>query len=57
MALDELRDNEKTIPVNGLDVLIEDYIRPYLDGYTIDFVNTPYGDGFTISSPDGNGCC
>jgi Fe-S cluster assembly iron-binding protein IscA len=57
MALDELKDNEKAIQVNDIDVLIDEDIKPYVEGYVIDFVNTPYGDHFTLRSEQSNSCC
>ena len=49
MALDEPKENEQPIHVNGIDVLVEDFVRPLVDGTTVDYVNNPDGKGFVIS--------
>jgi Fe-S cluster assembly iron-binding protein IscA len=55
MALDEPEADEKTIPVNGLDVLISDMVQDLASETTIDYVVEPYGEGFIID--DGRGRC
>ncbi len=49
MALDEPQENEQPVHVNGIDVLVEDSVRPLVDDTTIDYVEHPYGEGFTIT--------
>jgi Fe-S cluster assembly iron-binding protein IscA len=53
MALDELKENEKPVEVNGIGVLIEDFARPFADGTTIDYIIRPDGEGFIINGPGG----
>ena len=55
MALDEPEENEKTVEINGLDVLIDDYVRPFTDGTKLDYVKRPGGEGFIMDS--GSSCC
>ena len=50
LALDEPNENEETTQVNGIDVLIADAVKAFTDGNTIDYVNSPDGQGFTITS-------
>ena len=50
LALDEPNENEKTTQVNGIDVLIADAVKVFADGNTIDYVNSPDGQGFVITS-------
>jgi len=50
LALDEPNENEETTQVNGIDVLIADAVKAFTDGNTIDYVNLPDGEGFTITS-------
>ena len=57
MALDEPQVDEKTVPVNGLDVLISDDVRPWADSNRIDYVRTPDGEGFIIEPQSGGQCC
>ena len=49
LALDEPNENE-TAQVNGIDVLISKEVESYTDSKTIDYVNSPYGQGFVITS-------
>jgi Fe-S cluster assembly iron-binding protein IscA len=48
MVLDEPRGEEKSIPVNGLDILIDEDIKDFADRATIDYLKTPYGEGFSV---------
>ena len=50
LALDEPNNNELPIQVNGLDVLISDKVKGFADGSLIDYINSPVGEGFTISN-------
>lgn len=54
MALDEPKEDEKPVEVNGIGVLIADFVRPFMDGTTIDYVKNPDGEGFTISGSGGS---
>ncbi len=56
MALDELKENEETTQVNGLDVLISDEAKPYSDGNMIDYIQSTDGEGFIIGKPGQTGC-
>jgi Fe-S cluster assembly iron-binding protein IscA len=49
LALDEPKEDEDTIQVNGIDVLISDAVKPFADANTIDYVNLPDGEGFIIA--------
>ena len=51
MALDEPKENEQPLHVNGIDVLVEEIIRPILDETTIDYDSD---EGFVIA---GSGAC
>ncbi len=56
LALDEPEENEKTVPVNGIDVLISENIKRYVEKNTIDYIDSPYGGGFSIGRA-GSSCC
>jgi Fe-S cluster assembly iron-binding protein IscA len=49
MALDEPEANELPVQINGIDVLIADFARPYVDGMTVDYINDKPGEGFVIT--------
>ena len=57
MALDELKKNEAPVQVNGIDVLIEEELKPHTDGYTLDFIKSTNGDHFTLSRCAEGSCC
>ena len=48
MALDEPKENEESVQVNGIDVLIADSVKPLVDGTVVDYINDPTGKGFVV---------
>ena len=56
LALDELKENEETTQVNGIDVLMADRVKPFSDGNKIDYVQSTDGDGLVIGKPGETGC-
>jgi len=48
LALDEPQADEKSIQVDGLDLLITDEIKRYADMSTVDYISNEYGEGFTV---------
>ena len=56
LALDELKENEETTQVNGIDLLISDEVKPYSDGSTINYIQSTDGEGFVIDQPGQTGC-
>ncbi len=56
LALDELKENEETNQVNGIDLLISDEAKLYTDGNTIDYIQSTDGEGFVIDKPGQTGC-
>lgn len=60
MALDEPLKHEKTELINGVDVIIADGVKPYTEGYLLDFVDDERGQGFILGpaeNDDSNGGC
>jgi Fe-S cluster assembly iron-binding protein IscA len=55
MALDEPEENEQPVQVNGIDVLVADFTRPFVEGTTVDYVKEKQGEGFVITG-DGGAC-
>ncbi len=49
MALDEPTENEKPVQINGVDVLIADFVRSLTDDTVIDYVDEPSGRGFLVT--------
>jgi Fe-S cluster assembly iron-binding protein IscA len=50
LALDELRDNDESFEDRGLTFLVEKEFFEKIKPVTIDYVTTPMGEGFNISS-------
>jgi iron-sulfur cluster assembly protein len=63
MALDEATDNDETFEAGGFTFLIEKQLLSDAKPVKVDYVTTPQGEGFIISSgikkPSacGGGCC
>lgn len=63
MALDEATDNDETFESGGFTFLVEKQLLEEAKPIKVDYVITPQGEGFTISSgmkrPGGcgGGCC
>ena len=57
LALDEPRENEDALQVNGIGVLISNEVIPAADMSKIDYVKSPYGEGFVIVPRSGQSCC
>ena len=55
LALDEPKENEVPVQVNGISVLIADLARPFVEDTTVDYVNGPRTEGFSITR-SGDSC-
>ena len=55
LALDEPKEGETPVPVNGIDLLIADSVRLFADDATVDYVKDPSGEGFIITA-SGESC-
>ncbi len=52
MALDEPKENEQPIQVNGINVLVAEIAKHFVDNATVDYVREPYGEGFVITDSE-----
>jgi iron-sulfur cluster assembly accessory protein len=50
-------DGDLVIDFNGVGVVVDRMSAPYLNGATIDFVDTIEKQGFTIDNPNATGSC
>jgi Fe-S cluster assembly iron-binding protein IscA len=50
VALDEPKKDEKPVDIDGVQLLISDVIRPFVDGAKIDYGRSLFSKGFTVSS-------
>ncbi len=60
MALDEPRNEDEVIEENGTKFVIEKDLLNQAKPISIDFINTPEGAGFKLTSnftPAEGGCC
>jgi iron-sulfur cluster assembly accessory protein len=63
LAFDAAQDGDVRLERSGLSVVIDPMSLPFVNGVTIDFVNTPEVQGFKVSAPpmpkgaQGGGCC
>lgn len=55
MALDEPKENEKLVEVNGVSVLIAEDAMPFVDDSTVDYIKEDQNEGFIIAGP--GQCC
>jgi len=60
MGFDEVRDNDIVIKQHGIKVIVDENSAPFINGAEIDYVQTPFGEGFKINNPNllnlGGGC-
>lgn len=57
MALDELKENDQTTHVAGLNLLMDDTVKPLAGGHVIDYIDNRSGRGFIITMPYGHNAC
>ena len=53
----EIKDGDELVRYKDFDVRIDRMSWPYLDGSSMDFVNTIEKQGFTIDNPSASGGC
>ena len=58
MALDnKLHEGDEVVQANGLKVVIDPNSLPYLDGSSVDYVESVAGSGFVVSNPNNWSTC
>lgn len=57
MALDQASPEDETIEVEDVRVVVDPQSAPYLDGITVDYVNSLMGGGFSIENPHAVSTC
>lgn len=50
LALDEPKDDEQPVQVNGIDLLVADTVEPWVVGSTVDYIENWYKKGFTVTA-------
>ncbi len=60
MGFDEVREGDEVIEQHGIKVVVDKNSVPFVNGAEIDYVVTPFGEGFKINNPNafnfGGGC-
>ena len=54
---DTAKDDDKVLQFNGLTVYIDSKSESFLQGTTVDYVDSLQGSGFKISNPNSTGTC
>ena len=57
LAFDEQRDGDVVFETHGLRVLVDGPSLPYVDGSTIDYVDSLQGAGFQVNNPNVIAAC
>ena len=60
MGFDEIREGDTVVEQHGIKIAIDQNSLPFINGAEIDYVITPFGEGFKINNPNamnfGGGC-
>ena len=54
---ERMLDGDATVDYDGVEVIVDKMSVPYLNGATIDFVDSIEKQGFTIDNPNATGSC
>jgi len=57
LAFDEQRDGDVVFSDHGLKILVDGPSLPYVDGSTIDYVDSLQGAGFQVNNPNVVAAC
>ena len=57
LGFDNLAEGDLELEVDGVPVVVDPYSAPYLQGTTIDFLNTIQESGFKIENPNAVSSC
>ena len=52
MALDEPKQNEKLVSIDGVEILIAEATRPFVEGAKVDYGKSWFKEGFIVSSTE-----
>jgi len=57
LAFDEQRDGDAVFEDHGLRILVDNQSLPYVDGSSIDYVDSLQGAGFQVNNPNVVAAC
>jgi iron-sulfur cluster insertion protein len=56
-TFDDRKDSDLVIAQGGIEVLLDPFSRPYLDGCEVDYQESLMGSGFSVKNPNATGTC
>lgn len=56
-TFDERKDTDLVIAQDGIEVLLDSFSRPYLEGCEVDYQESLMGSGFSVKNPNASGTC
>ncbi len=56
-TFDERKDTDLVIAQDGIEVLLDSFSRPYLEGCEVDYQESLMGSGFSVKNPNAAGTC
>lgn len=56
-TFDERKDTDMIIAQDGIEVLLDSFSRPYLEGCEVDYQESLMGSGFSVKNPNAAGTC
>lgn len=56
-SFDEHKEGDLVIPQGDIEVLLDSFSLPYLEGCHVDHTETLMGSGFSVKNPNATGTC
>ena len=56
-SFDEPKEGDLRIPQNDIEVLVDGFSLPYLEGCEVDYQSGLMGSGFSVKNPNAAGTC
>jgi len=56
-TFDDRKDTDLVIAQDGIEVLLDSFSRPYLEGCEVDYQESLMGSGFSVKNPNASGTC
>ncbi len=56
-TFDEHKEGDLVIPQGDIEVLLDSFSLPYLEGCHVDYTDTLMGSGFSVKNPNATGTC
>ncbi len=56
-TFDDRKDTDQIVAQDGIEVLLDSFSRPYLEGCEVDYQESLMGSGFSVKNPNAVGTC